>query len=64
MINFRYQILTTKENGARVLLYTARSQKEAVDYIAFLLNKRDLNEPLEYTIKPVIFISDETPQGQ
>ena len=59
MINFRYQVLTTKESGARQLLYTAKAQKDAVAYIEFLLSRRDLNEPLEYTIKPVIFISDE-----
>ena len=58
-LNFRYQIYTTKEGGSRQLLYTAGSKKEALDYLQFLITKRDFNEPLEYTIKPIVFMGTE-----
>lgn len=56
--NFRYQILTAKE-GSRQLLYTAWTKKEAMEYLNMLLMKRDFNEPLEYVIKPIMFLTEE-----
>ena len=61
MINFRYQVIVANGN-TRQTLYVAGTRKEAVEYVDFLLSKRDLNAPLEYIIKPVTFISEDPKQ--
>lgn len=58
MVNFRYQVITAK-GESRQVLYVAGSRNDALEYVGFLLGRRDLNEPLEYIIKPVTFISDD-----
>lgn len=58
MINFRFQVMTAK-GDARQTLYVAGTKKAAIEYLDFLLSKRDLNESLEYIIRPVMFISED-----
>lgn len=61
MINFRYQVIIATKDSRQVL-HTAGTQKAALEYVSFLLSKRDLNEPLEYIIKPVSFVTEDAQQ--